>query len=55
MVKVVCVILTITIKDLEVRYDNANLLLGKSAIWFELLAQKGETSKQTVDALYYKC
>ena len=46
--------LAVAIEDLEVRCGNANLLLGKSAIWFELLAQKGEISKQTAGALYYK-
>ena len=45
--------LAITIEDLEVCLANSNLSLGKSAIWFEPLAQKGETSKQTADILYY--
>ena len=45
--------LAIAIKDLEVRLSNSNLLVGKSVIRFELLAQKGETSKQTAGALYY--
>ena len=44
----------IVIKDLEVRFDNSNLPLGKSAIWFELLAQKGETGKQMASILYYQ-
>ena len=39
--------LAVAIKDLEVRLGNPNLPLGKSAICFELLAQKKETSKQT--------
>lgn len=37
--------LTIAIKDLEMRLDNLNLPLEKSAIWFELLISKKETSK----------
>ena len=42
-----------TIKDLEMRLGNLNLYLGKSALWFELLAQKEETGKQMTDILYY--
>lgn len=30
----------IVIKDLKMHLDNLNLLLRKSAIWFELLTQK---------------
>ena len=45
--------LIIVIKDLEVRLGNLNLPLGKSAIRFEPLAQKRETSKQTAGILYY--
>lgn len=44
--------LAITIEDLEMRLGNSNLLLGKSAIWFEPLAQKGETGKQITSILY---
>ena len=54
MIKVVCAILIIAIKDLELRLGNSNLLLGKSAIWFEQSAQKGEIGKQTTSALYYQ-
>ena len=46
--------LAIAIEDLEVRFGNSNLPLGKSAIWFEPSAQKGETGKQTVCILYYQ-
>ena len=35
MIKVVCAIFAVAIKDLRVRLSNLNLLLGKSAIWFE--------------------
>lgn len=38
MIKVVCIILTIAIENLEVNKDNTNLVLIKNAIWFELLA-----------------
>ena len=54
MIKVVFAILIVAIEDLEVRCGNTNLSLGKSAIWFESLAQKEETGKQTAGALYYK-
>lgn len=43
----------ITIKYFEVRLGNLNLLLRKSVIWFESLAQKKETGKQTTGTLYY--
>lgn len=45
MIKVMCAILAIAIEDLEMRLGNLNLLLGKSAIWFELSTQKEETYK----------
>lgn len=51
---VICTIPAIAIEDLKVYYKNANLLLGKSAIRFEPLAQKREISKQIASALYYK-
>ena len=54
MIRVVCAILAVAIKDLEVQLSNLNLPIGKSAICFELLAEKGETDKQTAGALYYK-
>ncbi len=53
MIRVVCAMFAIAIEDLEVRLRNSNLSLGKSAIWFELSAQKGETGKQTAGTLYY--
>ena len=54
MIKVICAILAIAIKDLEVHLSNPHLLLEKSAICFEFLAQKGETGKQTASIQYYK-
>lgn len=45
MIRVVCTILAIVIEDLEMCLGNSNLPLGKSALWFEPLAQKEETSK----------
>lgn len=42
----------IVIEDLKIVLDNWNLLLGKSAIWFKLLAQKGKIDKQIVGTLY---
>ncbi len=53
MIRVVCAMLAVAIKDLEVRLGNLNLPLGKSAIRFQPLAQKGETGKQTASVLYY--
>lgn len=46
--------LVITIKDLKMYLNNSNLLTGKNAICFELLAQKEETDKQIASTLYYK-
>lgn len=46
IIRIVFTIFVVAMKDLELQSDNSNLLLEKSAIWFELLAQKGETSKQ---------
>ena len=46
--------LTIVIKDLEIYLSNLNLVLRKSVIRFELLAQKSETDKQTDGILYYE-
>lgn len=51
MIKLIYVILDVVIKDIEVRCSNANLLVKKSSIWFELLAEKGDTGKQTANAL----
>ena len=45
--------LAIAIEDLEMRWGNSNLLLGKSAIRFEPSTQKVEIGKQTTSALYY--
>lgn len=46
--------LTIAIEDWEVRMNNLNQSLGKSAIRFEQLVQKGKIGKQTTGPLYYK-
>ena len=54
MIRVVCAMFDVAIKDLKVRLGNLNLLLSKNAIWFEPLAQKGETNKQTTSLLYYQ-
>ena len=45
MIRVICAMFAVAIKDLEVHLGNSNLPLGKSAIWFEPSAQKGETDK----------
>ena len=37
MIKIICAMLTIAIKDLKMQFGNLNLLLGKSTIWFKLL------------------
>ena len=54
MIRVVCAIFAIAIKDLEVRLSNSNLPTEKSAICFEPLAQNKDAGKQTASALYYK-
>ena len=53
MIRFVYTMLVVIIEDLEVRMGNSNLPLGKSVIWFESLAQKRETDKQTAGVLYY--
>ena len=50
----ICANLAVAIEDLEVRLSNSNLPIGKSAICFELSAQKGETGNPMAGALYYK-
>ena len=40
MIVVICYILTITIKDLVVEWNNKKLATKKSAIWFEPVSQK---------------
>ena len=45
IIRVVCAIFTVAIKDLEVCLGNSNLPLGKNAIRFESWAQKRETGK----------
>ncbi len=52
MIKVVCAMLAVTIKYLEVRLSNLNLFVGKSAIRFEPLVQKGKTGEQMAGAIY---
>lgn len=37
--------ITVKIKDLNMRLSNSNLPLTKSEIWFKLMAQKKETDK----------
>lgn len=53
MIRVVCAIYAIIIKDLEMHIDNSNLQWGKSAIRFEPSTQKEENGEQTTDTLYY--
>lgn len=53
MIKVVCTILTIAIKNLGVHLGNLNLLLRNNVIGFELLVLKKKTNKQMIGALYY--
>lgn len=54
IIRVVCTIFAVIIKDREVRLGNSNPPLGKSAIGFELSAQKRETGKQITSVLYYQ-
>ncbi len=53
MIRVVCAILAIAIENLEVQLSNLNLPVGKSAIRFEPLVQKGKTGEQMADAIYF--
>ena len=43
--------IAIAIEDLELHLSNSNLPIGKNAIYFEPLAQKGENGKQMADIL----
>lgn len=45
IIKIVCTIFAITIKDLEIDFNNSNFLISKNAIWFELSAPKEKTGK----------
>ena len=45
--------LAIAMEDLKVYLGNLNLFLGKSAIRFDPIAQKGVIGKQTAGILYY--
>lgn len=54
IIKVVCAIFVVAIKDLEVQLSNLNLQIRKNAICFESLASKRETGKQMANVLYYK-
>ncbi len=53
MIRVVCTMLVIAIEDLGVRLSNLTLPIGKSAIRFEPLVQKGKTSEQIANAIYF--
>ena len=54
MIRVICTMLALAIKDLEVCMDNSNLPMRIKAIWFKPSAQKRETGKQTAGILYYQ-
>lgn len=45
MIKVICIIFAITIKDLKLHLSTLNLLLGKNTIKFKLLVPKKKTVK----------
>ena len=51
MIKVVCTIISVAIKDLELHLSNSNLPIGKNVVYFEPLAQKGENGKQMAGIL----
>ncbi len=48
MIRVICTMLAIAIEDLKLRMNNKNLLLRKSAIRFELYAQKSKKDEYFV-------
>lgn len=52
IIKIICTILIIVIKDLEVYLNNLNMPLKKSKICLQFSAQKDETDKQTAAAQY---
>lgn len=54
MKRVVYVVFTIVIKDLELYLRNLILPSRKITIWFESFAEKRETNKQIIDVLYYQ-
>lgn len=54
MIRIICIILAIVMKDWEMCLNNSNLSFKKIAIGFELLAQKGEISKQIANPQFYK-
>ena len=61
MIIVICAILTIAIKDLELRLNNSNLPLRKNTICFKTLVKKQNlVSKQlmyyisNINSLYHK-
>lgn len=45
MIKLVYAMLDIAIKDLKIYLNNSNLLIRKSAIYYEFLVQKKKTGK----------
>ncbi len=48
MIRVICAMLAVAIEDLELRMNNQNLPLGKSAIRFKSYAQKSEKGEYFV-------
>lgn len=54
MIKVIYIIFTVIIRDLEIRFSNINLFLRENVICFEPLTQKVEINKQIANILYYK-
>ncbi len=53
MIKVVCAMFAIAIEILGVQLSNLNLSMGKSAIQFESLVQKGKTGEQMDNIIYF--
>lgn len=52
MIKFICLILVIVIKDLKICYVNINQFLEKNEICFEPLIQKKEINKQIIHKLF---
>lgn len=51
MIKVLCTIFAVIIKNLEMHLNNLNLPMGNSTIYFGFLIQKRDIGKQTTSAI----
>lgn len=54
MIRVICILLIVAIKDLKECLSNSNLPIKKKVICFEILAQKNDNGKQMTNVPYEK-